>query len=475
MTKQVKIYHNPRCSKSRETLSLLKENGVEPEVVLYLETPADAATLRDLLKMLGMNSARELMRQKEDLYKELNLADSSLSEGALIQAMVDNPKLMERPIVVANGKARIGRPPELVLEMPEAEDKRVAASTYDEELSRLSEKEQETVKQFSKQIDVTQTSVIMRYGAKAQEKVAAFSEDTLEKVRTKDLGDAGKAITNLIVELKGFDIDQEEKGLMKFFKKQGNKLTAIKSAYDKAEVNIDKICSVLERHQMQLLKDIHTMDELYHLNEEYYKELTMYILAGKISLEEAKNNIYPQMKAEAEHTRDAQDAQKVNDYASFIARFEKRLHDLELTRMVALQSAPQIRMIQNNDLLMSEKIESTLNNTIPLWKSQMVLALGAEHTKQAMEAQRSVTDMTNELLEKNAEALKMSTIETAKESERGIVDLETLQKTNQSLIDTLDEVSRIQDEGREKRAAAEVELVKLEQDLKNRLLLAKGS
>lgn len=365
--------------------------------------------------------------------------------------------------------------PELVLEMPEAEDKRVAASTYDEELSRLSEKEQETVKQFSQQIDVTQTSVIMRYGAKAQEKVAAFSEDTLEKVRTKDLGDAGKAITDLIVELKGFDIDQEEKGLMKFFKKQGNKLTAIKSAYDKAEVNIDKICSVLERHQMQLLKDIHTMDELYHLNEEYYKELTMYILAGKISLEEAKNNIYPQMKAEAEHTRDAQDAQKVNDYASFIARFEKRLHDLELTRMVALQSAPQIRMIQNNDLLMSEKIESTLNNTIPLWKSQMVLALGAEHTKQAMEAQRSVTDMTNELLERNAEALKMSTIETAKESERGIVDLETLQKTNQSLIDTLDEVSRIQDEGREKRVAAEVELVKLEQDLKNRLLLAKGS
>ena len=270
--------------------------------------------------------------------------------------------------------------PALVLEMPEAEDKRVAASTYDEELSRLSEKEQETVKQFSQQIDVTQTSVIMRYGAKAQEKVAAFSEDTLEKVRTKDLGDAGKAITDLIVELKGFDIDQEEKGLMKFFKKQGNKLTAIKSAYDKAEVNIDKICSVLERHQMQLLKDIHTMDELYHLNEEYYKELTMYILAGKISLEEAKNNIYPQMKAEAEHTRDAQDAQKVNDYASFIARFEKRLHDLELTRMVALQSAPQIRMIQNNDLLMSEKIESTLNNTIPLWKSQMVLALGAEHT-----------------------------------------------------------------------------------------------
>ena len=217
------------------------------------------------------------------------------------------------------------------------------------------------------------------------------------------------------------------------------------------------------------------MDDLYKLNEDYYKELTMYILAGKIKLEEAKNEIYPHMKAEAEASGDPQEAQKVSDYASFIARFEKRLHDLELTRMVSLQSAPQIRMIQNNDLLMSEKIESTLNNTIPLWKSQMVLAMGAEHTRQAMQAQRSVTDMTNELLTKNAEALKMSTIETAKESERGIVDLETLQKTNKSLIETLDEVTRIQDEGREKRAAAEIELAKLEHDLKDRLLNAKGS
>lgn len=365
--------------------------------------------------------------------------------------------------------------PELVLEMPGKEDKAEAVQPYDQELSKLSEKEQETVKQFSQQIDLTQTSVILRYGANVQEKVAAFSEDTLDKVRTKDLGDAGRAITDLVVELKGFDIDQEEKGLLKFFKKQGNKLTAIKAAYDKAEVNIDKICSVLERHQMQLLKDIHTMDDLYQLNEDYYKELLMYILAGNIKLEEAKNKIYPQMKAEANASGDPQDAQKANDYASFIARFEKRLHDLELTRMVALQSAPQIRMIQNNDLLMSEKIESTLNNTIPLWKSQMVLALGAEHTRQAMEAQRSVTDMTNELLTKNAEALKMSTIETAKESERGIIDLETLQKTNQSLIETLDEVARIQDEGREKRVAAEVELAKLEQSLKNRLLNMKGA
>ena len=365
--------------------------------------------------------------------------------------------------------------PELILEMPEKEKKTELVQAYSDELSKLSEQEQETVKQFSQQIDLTQTSVILRYGAKAQEKVAAFSEGTLEKVRTKDLGDAGRAITDLVVELKGFDIDHEEKGLMKFFKKQGNKLTAIKAAYDRAEVNVDKICNVLEQHQMQLLKDIHTMDDLYKLHEDYYKELTMYILAGKIKLEEAKNEIYPHMKAEAEASGDPQEAQKVSDYASFIARFEKRLHDLELTRMVSLQSAPQIRMIQNNDLLMSEKIESTLNNTIPLWKSQMVLAMGAEHTRQAMQAQRSVTDMTNELLTKNAEALKMSTIETAKESERGIVDLETLQKTNKSLIETLDEVTRIQDEGREKRAAAEIELAKLEHDLKDRLLNAKGS
>lgn len=365
--------------------------------------------------------------------------------------------------------------PELKLELPEEQQVPVKQKReHSLEMQKLSEEEQKSVVQFASQIDISQASVILRYGANAQEKIAQFSEDTLHKVKTKDLGEVGNVITDLVVELKGFEIDQEEKGLMKLFKKQANKLTSLKAKYDKAELNIDKICNVLEQHQMQLVKDIHTMDELYALNETYYKELTMYILAGNMKLEEAKNDVFPKLKQEAEVSGDPQAAQQANDYASFIARFEKRLHDLELTRMVALQGAPQIRLIQNNDILMSEKIESTLNNTIPLWKSQMVLALGAEHTKQAMEAQRSVSDVTNELLSKNAEALKMSTIETAKESERGIVDLATLQKTNQSLIDTLDEVARIQDEGREQRAIAEVELQKMEAELKNKLLDLKG-
>lgn len=348
------------------------------------------------------------------------------------------------------------------------EDTRTFVSDYDE--SKLSDEEKQMVNDFSKQIDITQSDVVLQYGAQAQKKIAGFSETALEKVKTKDLGEVGDLMADLVVELKGFDTDEKDKGILGFFKKGTNKIASIKARYDKAEANVDKITEMLEKHQITLLKDISLLDELYNKNLQNFKELSMYIIAGKKRLEEIKNKDLVELQKKAAETGLAEDAQAANDLANAINRFEKKLHDLELTRMISIQMAPQIRLVQNNNILMTEKIQSSIVNTIPLWKSQMVLALGISHSKEAMEAQREVTNMTNALLKKNAETLKQATIETAKESERGIVDLETLKNTNQKLIETLDEVAKIQQEGRTRRVEAEQELAKIETEIKEKLL-----
>ena len=335
----------------------------------------------------------------------------------------------------------------------------------------LSEEEKQQVEAFSKQIDITNTNVILNYAGDAQKKIADFSDSALENVRTKDLGTVGDMLTGLVTELKSFDATEEEKGgIFGFFKKSENKISSLKAKYDKTEINVEKIAGILEDHQIVLMKDIALLDELYNHNLSNYKHLTMYILAGKKKLDEARNVELPKLVEKAKKTNLPEDSQVANDYANYCDRFEKKLHDLELTRMICVQMGPQIRLIQNNDTLMTEKIQSTLTNTIPLWKSQMVLALGIEHSKEAMEAQREVTDFTNQLLKKNADTLKMATVETAKEAERGIVEIETLTYTNQQLIDTLNEVMAINTEGREKRRAAENELRRIETELKNKLL-----
>lgn len=335
----------------------------------------------------------------------------------------------------------------------------------------LTPEEQQVVNDFSEKIDLTNSTLVLQYGSAAQKKIASFSDTALDKVRTKDLGEIGDEISQLVVELRGFDIDEEEKkGIFGWFKNSGNKIAAMKARYDTAEVNVDKISAALEKHQIQLMKDVVMLDQLYQKNLEYHKELSMYIIAGKKKLKLERATTLVELQNKAKQTGLAEDAQAANDYAQLCDNFEKKLHDLELTRMVSVQMSPQIRLVQNNDKLMTEKIQSTLVNTIPLWKSQMVLALGVAHSEQAVKAQREVSDMTNQLLKKNAEKLKMSTIETAKESERGIVDMETLRATNQSLIQTLDEVVKIQDEGRAKRRAAEEEIGKLEGELKQKLL-----
>ncbi len=336
--------------------------------------------------------------------------------------------------------------------------------------SAFSEAERKVIDDFSQQIDITNATMVLRYGASAQKKLSDFSENALSNVRTKDLGEVGELVSDLVGELKGFDVDEEEGGFLGFFKKSANKLTNLKSKYDKVETNVDKICGVLENHQVQLLTDITMLDKMYENNLQNYKEIGMYILAGKKKLQSVRETVLPQMIEKAKQTGDAADSQAANDMAAFCDRFEKKLHDLELTRMVSLQMGPQIRLVQNNDVLMAEKIQSTLNNTIPLWKSQMVLAMGLEHSVQATKAQREVNEMTNQLLKKNAEKLKMATVETAKESERGIVDLETLKHTNKMLIDTLDEVVKIQNDGRQKRREAELELGRIEGELKQKLL-----
>ena len=337
----------------------------------------------------------------------------------------------------------------------------------------LTPEEKQTVMQFAQQIDLTNSQMILQYGAGTQKKMADFSENALENVRTKDMGEIGELLTGVVKELKDFD-EEEEKGFLGFFKRSGNKVNVMKAKYAKAETNINQIVKVLDSHQVQLLKDVALLDKMYELNLTYFKELTMYILAGKQKLNEVRTTKLAEMIRRAQTTGAAEDAQAARDLESMCSRFEKKIHDLELTRQISIQTAPQIRLVQSNDTTMVEKIQSTIVNTIPLWKSQMVLALGVEHSTQAAQAQREVTDMTNELLKKNAEKLKMATLETARESERGIVDMETLKATNESLISTLDEVLKIQQEGRQKRKEAEIEMQKMENDLKQKLLQVQG-
>lgn len=333
----------------------------------------------------------------------------------------------------------------------------------------LTPEEQKMVNDFAAQIDITNTQLVMQYGAGSQKKIADFSENALNNVRTKDMGEIGQMLAGVVSELKDFN-EEEEKGFLGFFKKSANKLDNMKLKYDKAESNINRICKVMEDHQITLLKDAAMLDKMYELNLNYFKELSMYILAGKQKLEQARTVELPKLLAKAEQSGLPEDTQAANDYASMCERFEKKIYDLELTRTISMQMAPQIRLIQSNDTAMSEKIQSTLVNTIPLWKSQMVIAIGLNHSTEAAKAQKEVTDMTNSLLKKNAETLKLATIETAKESERGIVDIETLTATNKTLISTLDEVLKIQEDGRAKRKSAEQELIRIEDEMRQKLL-----
>lgn len=352
--------------------------------------------------------------------------------------------------------------------IPEPEPKEVLNESV------LTQEERQQVDAFAQQIDLRNSSAILHYGVGTQKKLADFSERALNNVRTKDMGEVGNMIAGLVSELKSFDAGEESKGLFGFLKKGENKLTMMKVKYNKVESNVNEIVKVLENHQIQLMKDIDVLDRMYEMNLTYFKELTMYILAGKQKLQEVRTQELPKLQLKAQRSNLPEDAQAARDLADLCERFEKKLYDLELTRTVSIQTAPQIRMVQNSDTLMAEKIQSTIVNTIPLWKSQMVIAIGVEHSAQAARAQREVTDMTNELLKKNADALKIATIESARESERGIVDLETLKHTNETLITTLDEVMKIQSEGREKRRAAEAELTDMEHQLKHKMLELSG-
>ena len=340
--------------------------------------------------------------------------------------------------------------------------------------SKLSEAERKAVEEFSKKIDITDSNLVLQYGAAAQKNVSEFSESTLNQVRTKDLGQIGDTLTELVKELKTFGGGEEKKGIAGFFHKKKDQLETMKVGYDKVDANVDRITDELEKHQIALMKDVANLDQMFELNTRYQKELTMYIIAGKKRLREIQAGELAQLQARAVQTGSQEDAQAYNDMANLCNRFEKKIHDLELTRMITIQMGPQTRLLQNNDTLMIEKIQSSLVNTIPLWKSQMVLALGLEHSRQATAAQSAVTEMTNELLKKNAEMLKLGTVATAKEAERSIVDLETLQETNQKLVDSLDEVMRIQNEGAQKRREAESELGRIEGELKKKLLELRG-
>ena len=380
------------------------------------------------------------------------------------------------PELTLNPTAAAEEVPTLTLEpdapaapaVPEPEKPKAEPVEMDERL--LSDAEKKAVEEFAKKIDIMDSNMVLQYGAAAQKNVAGFSESALKSVRTKDLGEVGQSLSELVVELKGFGQEEEKKGLFGFRKKAGNKIETMKAQYAKVESNVDKIARELEQHQVTLLKDVAMFDQMYELNLKYYKELTMYILAGKRKLADVRENELPALKAQAEASGAQEDAQRYNDMVQMCERFEKKLHDLELTRMVSVQMGPQTRLLQNNDTIMIEKIQSSLVNTIPLWKSQMVLALGMEHTRQATAAQSAVTEMTNELLKKNADMLKMGTVQAAKEAERSVVDIETLQHTNQQLISTLDEVLNIQKEGAAKRREAEAELGRIEGELKQKLL-----
>ena len=394
--------------------------------------------------------------------------------------MTDNtdftPELTLTPnLESAAAEAKAPEAPSLTLtpDAPAAEAQQEANAVQLDE-SQLTEAERKMVDDFAQKIDITDSNLVLQYGAAAQKNIAGFSESTLKSVRTKDLGEVGQALSSLVVELKGFGKEEDEKGIFGFFKKKRNELEAMKASYSKAEANVDKIVTVLEGHQVTLMKDIAMLDQMYDLNTKYYKELTMYIIAGKKKLQQVREKDLEELRKKAAASGAQEDAQAYNDLANMCSRFEKKLHDLELTRMISIQMGPQTRLIQNNDTLMLEKIQSSLVNTIPLWKSQMVLALGLEHSRQATAAQNAVTNMTNELLQKNADMLKMGTIETAREAERSVVDIQTLQHTNQQLISTLDEVMKIQQEGAQKRREAEVELGRIEGELKQKLLELRG-
>ncbi|MBR5422313.1 MAG: toxic anion resistance protein [Lachnospiraceae bacterium] len=362
-----------------------------------------------------------------------------------------------------------GATPSMETEAVLPTEKQAAPLAAKPEETNLTAEEKKAVEEFAAQIDITDSNTIMTYGAATQQKMADFSDKALNNVRTKDMGEVGELLTGVVSELKSIG-QEEEKGIMGFFKKQGNKLTTMKAKYDKAEVNVNRIVDMLQEHETRLMKDSATLDKMYDMNLTYFKELTMYILAGKKKLEEAETKVLPELQRKAQETGLAEDAQTARDYQEMCERFSKKIVDLELTRTIAMQTAPQIRMIQSNDIQMVDKIRSTVVNTIPLWKSQMVIALGIQNATEAAKAQRAVTDVTNQMLLQNAEALKIATIETEKESQRGIVDIETLNKTNQNLISTFDEVMKIQAEGREKRAQAEAEMARMETELKNKLL-----
>ncbi|MBR1930320.1 MAG: toxic anion resistance protein [Lachnospiraceae bacterium] len=377
--------------------------------------------------------------------------------------------------------------PTLSLEMPEPaapsltldpKADEAAAAAAEEEVTEedtqlqveLTEEERKMVNDFAQQIDITNAQQVTQFGSASQKKIADFSETALNSVKTKDLGEVGQMLTDMVVQLKDFETEEDAKGLLGMFKKSTNKLATMKAKYDKAEVNVNRISQALEDHQVTLLKDVAMLDKMYELNKNYYKELSMYILAGKQKLKEEQEQVLPALLEKAEKSGLPEDTQAARDHADMINRFEKKLHDLDLTRMVSMQMAPQIRLIQSNDTAMSDKIQSTLVNTIPLWKNQMVIAIGLNHSVEAAKAQHAVSDMTNEMLKKNAQTLKMATVETAKEAERGIIDIETLKETNRTLISTFDEVIKIQQEGRDKRQKAEKELRAIEKEMHDKLL-----
>ena len=392
------------------------------------------------------------MNENENVMPELTLESKEVAAPVLTLDAEETPSINLETAQVKN---------EIV---PEKTDNPIGVDD-----SMLSEAEKKQVDAFVKQIDIKDSNVVLQYGSGAQKKMAAFSEKAIENVKTKDMGEVGKLLSDVVVELKGFN-DEDEKGIFGFFKKQGNKLQMLKTKYDKAEVNIGKITDALESHQVTLMKDTAMLDKMYELNLTHFKELTMYIIAGKKRLYEVRNTELKELLAKAEESGKPEDAQAARDLDAQCTRFEKKLYDLELTRTVAMQTAPQIRIVQENDIVMSEKIQPTIVNNIPLWKTQMALALGIEHAGQAAKAERIVNDMTNQLLTKNAEMLHQASVDVAKESERGIVDIETLTKTNETLIKTFDEVIQIQKEGREKRAAAEIEMARIEAELKNKVL-----
>ena len=392
----------------------------------------------------------------------------TLDGGAAAQTVPEAPTLTLQPEPEAQPQPAANAE---TAQLQAQKDRDANAVKLDE--SMLSEAERKMVDEFSQKIDISDSTVVLQYGAAAQKNIAAFSENALSSVKTKDLGEVGDALSSLVVELKTFG-QPEKKGIAGFFQKKRNELEAMKASYSKAEANVDKIVGVLENHQVVLMKDIAMLDQMYELNTKYYKELTMYILAGKKRLEYLRANDLEELRKKAQTSGAQEDAQAYNDFANLCSRFEKKLHDLELTRMISIQMGPQTRLLQNNDTLMLEKIQSSLVNTIPLWKSQMVLSLGLEHSRQATASQTAVTNMTNQLLQKNADMLKMGTIETAREAERSVVSIETLQHTNTQLISTLDEVMKIQTEGAQKRKEAEAELGRIEGELKQKLLELRG-